>query len=334
MENTTRLVYLNANSVTGGGTNYDTAAIFRRGGYLVAMATWTIDGGTGPDDHLVLVTSEGELAVFVGNDPASWSYKGTYYIAPPMGKRPFIKMGGDLLFLSRQGLYPLSKALLVATLDRSSAVSEKVNPDFVQFGLAFGTSEIWSMTFDFNIPALLISVPNGFIYGINTQTKAWFKFNSTAWSVTCLGSVGSTVFMGSDAGTDERVLYFTSGTDDVGTAIDGIIQWGYLTLEKAYTVKVDKFQPLWLMPASGGATISGSFQLGAAAGVATFTNTNTTSQPIENTWFGVPDVYSKLKTPYFAMSADGTTSGFVLNGINLAYKTGNPRLSAGAAWTV
>lgn len=336
VKNTTRLVYLNANSVTGGGTNYDTAAIFKRGGYLVAMGTWTIDGGTGPDDHLVLVTSQGELAVFAGNDPASWTYKGTYYIAPPMGKRPFIKYGGDLLFLSTQGLYPLSKALLVATLDRSVAVSGKINPTFINFGAGFSTDETWSMAFDFSIPALLITSPGGgVIYGMNTQTRSWFRWLSTAWTATCIANIGNSIYIGSNAGTDKRVVGFAYGTDDLGTDISCQVQWGYLPISPKYTVKVEKFQPVWVMPGNTTTAITGSFQLGVASGLQPFSNTNSAfSSNLTGPWYSVPDAYSWLKTPVFTLTFASDTSNWVFSGINLLYKQGSIHQNVGTAWTV
>ena len=38
-------------------------ALFKKGGYIRAMASWTTDGGMGMDDMLVIFTSNGEVAI-------------------------------------------------------------------------------------------------------------------------------------------------------------------------------------------------------------------------------------------------------------------------------
>jgi hypothetical protein len=60
--------------------------------------TWTVDGGDGPDDRAVFVTSEGEVIVYQGTNPSSattWAKIGSYYIGKPLGRRCLEKFGGD-----------------------------------------------------------------------------------------------------------------------------------------------------------------------------------------------------------------------------------------------
>ena len=45
--------------------------MFRRGGYIKAMASWTLDGGAGMEDQLVLFSSNGEAVIYGGTDPDS-----------------------------------------------------------------------------------------------------------------------------------------------------------------------------------------------------------------------------------------------------------------------
>ena len=56
--------YLNAGVAGGALTEFDLSAECKRGGYLMAMASWTIDGGNGSDDRAVFITSEGEVIVY------------------------------------------------------------------------------------------------------------------------------------------------------------------------------------------------------------------------------------------------------------------------------
>ena len=99
-------------------------------GKLVATATWTMDSGNGIDDYFVICDFKGELAVYQGTDPASsttWSLVGVYFVGSPVGRKPFTKYGGDLLFLCDNGLYPLSKFMQSAVVDRTQAISFKID---------------------------------------------------------------------------------------------------------------------------------------------------------------------------------------------------------------
>ncbi|MEK9894966.1 MAG: hypothetical protein VW518_00885, partial [Burkholderiaceae bacterium] len=52
--------YLAAGVAGGALTEFDLSGEAKRGGYLMAMATWTRDAGDGSDDVAVFLTSEGE----------------------------------------------------------------------------------------------------------------------------------------------------------------------------------------------------------------------------------------------------------------------------------
>jgi hypothetical protein len=69
-KDTLKAWYMGTNAIGGAAAAFDLSALFSRGGYLVALGTWTLDGGAGLDDLLVFVTSEGQVAVYRGTDPA------------------------------------------------------------------------------------------------------------------------------------------------------------------------------------------------------------------------------------------------------------------------
>ena len=72
-KDTLKAWYLPADSVGGAATAFDLSGIAKRGGYLMAIDTWTLDAGAGVDDHWVAVTSEGEIIVYAGTDPSNSS---------------------------------------------------------------------------------------------------------------------------------------------------------------------------------------------------------------------------------------------------------------------
>jgi hypothetical protein len=78
------------------------------------MANWNIDGGLGADDYAAFLSSQGEVALYKGTDPASsttWALQGVYWLGSPIGRRCFVQYGSDVAVISQDGLLPLSKEL-------------------------------------------------------------------------------------------------------------------------------------------------------------------------------------------------------------------------------
>ena len=86
----------------------------KRGGSLLFGASWTVDTGSGLDDKCVFVTDQGEVVIFAGTDPtasASWRQEGCYDISRPLGKNAHVKLGGDILVATLDGIVPLSATM-------------------------------------------------------------------------------------------------------------------------------------------------------------------------------------------------------------------------------
>jgi len=317
--NSMTLEYLAANSITGATVTYNLGSIFRRGGRLVALGTWTIDGGTGPDDQLVICTSQGEIAVFSGTDPASvntWAFRGVYYIGRPLGPKPFFKYGGDLLYLCENGLFPLSKALLVASLDRTQSVSRKISQIFSDAGKLYFANEGWEIIAAPDIPFVLVNVPGDSIryqYVMHAQTGSWSIFSG--WSARCFARIGSDLYFG----TDTTVVKVT-GVSDNGDSIVGTMLQAYSNLGFSRGKKIQEIRPLF--QSNGSFTysmgISRDFEevidtnsiAGASTGSASLwgsatwgTNVWNGSFNITREWRSVPDDYSTWKAFYLQISS-------------------------------
>ena len=122
--------YLPATQIAGAASIFDLRPIFKGGGYLVAMATWTVDGGIGIDDYAAFITSEGEVAVYQGTDPASastFALRGVYQVGNPIGYRCADKYGGDVVLITRDGLAPLSKAIVTDRFNNRYTLTDKIN---------------------------------------------------------------------------------------------------------------------------------------------------------------------------------------------------------------
>lgn len=180
--------YLTAGAAGGALTQFSLAAEFKQGGYLMAMATWTRDGGSGVDDFAVFITSEGEAAVYQGTNPSSattWGKVGTYRIGKPLGRRCVLQYGGDVLVVTENGTYPLSSLLQSGEEERSHfAISYKIQEAMRSAAGSYGATFGWRGIVLPNQDALLINVPlaeDGVHeqYVMNTITKSWCRF--TKW---------------------------------------------------------------------------------------------------------------------------------------------------------
>lgn len=221
--------YLPVASIGGAATKFPLGGLFNRGGYLMAMGTWTVDGGAGVDDFAVFATSEGEIAVYQGTDPASpatWALVGVYYIGEPIGRRCFSKYGGDLLYLCKNGLFPLSKALQSASIERTTALSDKINPTFSDSATQFGANLGWQTTLFPSANMLLVNVPAyvgsaSYQYVMNTMTQSWCRFLDQ--NASCFMVWKSRLFYGSETTIVEAWV----GTSDNGNFITGVALTGY-----------------------------------------------------------------------------------------------------------
>jgi hypothetical protein len=207
-KNSTNLYYLGIDSIAGPATLFPVGALFRKGGHIVAIGTWTLDFGFGVDDRFVIATSNGEIAVYQGIDPASsstWSLIGIFDVPLPIGDKPFLAYGGDLLYLSTIGIIPLSKLAQSTIIDRSSSISFNIDGAFITAATSYSSVIGWDMIIHKAGNLLIVNVPVqqdvlSYQYVMNTTTKAWCRF--TGWNASSWIE-----FNGN--------LYFTAGTKTV-----------------------------------------------------------------------------------------------------------------------
>lgn len=184
--------YLPVNSVAGAAAEFPLGAIFKRGGYLMATETWTIDSGFGFDDKFVAITSEGELVVYSGTDPSSaanWAMQGLFYCGKPLGRRCFVRLGGDMCVLTVSGIVSITKLLNSSLISRSVALTDKISNFFNTIVNSFGDNFGWQATVFPEEHMLVINVPLGNLtswqFVMNTDSGAWCRFlgqNSEVWA--------------------------------------------------------------------------------------------------------------------------------------------------------
>lgn len=231
LKDSTKAAYLPTGAIAGAATTFELGGLFTQGGYLVAMATWTRDGGSGTDDLAVFISSRGQVAVYAGTDPASadtWQLIGVYDVGPPIGYRCFTKVGGDLALLNIDGVLPLSKSL---NLDRATqatvAITANINNVMNESARSYRNNFGWELTPYAKGTMALLNVPiqQGQFqqqYVMNTITGAWCKF--TGMNANCWAVYKDNLFFG---GNDGLVKQADTTGLDVTAPIDAVGQGAY-----------------------------------------------------------------------------------------------------------
>lgn len=192
-KDTLKAWYLPTSAVGGAAQVLDLSAIAKFGGHLVDLDTWTIDAGYGVDDNLVFVTSNGEVIVYRGTDPASdatWALTGVWKLGSPIGNRAMLKWGGDLLILTYDGLMPMAQSLQSSRLDPRVALSNKIQGAITQATTNYGGTHAavgWQVYYNARRNAVWINVPiaegQQEQYVMNTITTSWSQFQG--WPANC-----------------------------------------------------------------------------------------------------------------------------------------------------
>lgn len=208
-----------AGTFSGALTEFPLRSVFKRGGYLIAMGNWTLDGGAGLDDLAVFVTSEGEVAVYAGTGPADFALAGTYNIGAPIGRRCMKKYGGDLLIITNDGVIPASKAFAADRTSKAVAITDNIQGAMSDAAALYKGNSGWSLT---QFPAgsmLILNVPVAVEqqqqYVMNSVTGAWCPF--TGWGASCFEVFNDELYYG----TLGEVRKAWSGTSDGGAIIEG-----------------------------------------------------------------------------------------------------------------
>jgi hypothetical protein len=108
--------YLPVQQKTGALNFLPLNAMFKRGGTIEAIATWSLDGGKGMDDVLAIFSSNGEVALYSGVDPATnFQLVGIFRFDAPMSKDSVINFGGDLYVMISTGFVPMTTMIRAET---------------------------------------------------------------------------------------------------------------------------------------------------------------------------------------------------------------------------
>lgn len=205
-EGTMTVRYLPVDSLGGALSSFSLAGIFKKGGSVWFGGTWSSDSGDGMDDRWVVVSTEGEVAVYQGTNPASaadWAKVGVYEIGRPLGPQATMKAGGEFLIATAAGLVPISEATRkdVAALS-VGAVSRNIEPYWRQQAASL-TAREWQIAKWDAENIMVVTQPEtapqpGTCLVANLTTGAWSRF--TGLDAQCIGVFGGSAYFGDSAG--------------------------------------------------------------------------------------------------------------------------------------
>jgi hypothetical protein len=228
-ENSQDVWYSATNALGGALTKFPLSRVGQFGGKLLAMGTWTRDAGDGMDDLAVFLMTSGEVIVYSGQDPASFSLVGVFRIGAPLAIRGMIKLGADLLIITKDGYVPLKGVIDKGRVGDSGVLSDKINTEVSKAAQAYGSNFGWQAfhypngnMLIFNIPVSTNTTYQQHVFNTLTGAPCRFKnINARVW-----GLYNDNAYFGGSG----SIYQFNDGYDDNGAVIDadGITSSTYL----------------------------------------------------------------------------------------------------------
>ena len=233
--------YLPSDQVYGVASKFDFGPLFKRGGFLQSLSTWTVGDGEGTDDMLVAFGSEGDVAVYSGIDPDTidtWALKGVYYAGAPIdGHRFHCKVGGDLKFMTTQGMCSMNDMFTSNQTvgPQSNVESQPVQQFLAEQASLYAFLPGWDVKFVPAFNMLIVNIPSVTVEGsvqaaeniVNSKWTTFLGLDASCW----VADYQDVPFFGTD---DGRIMQgWTGNTDNVtlddtaGIPITALVQQSY-----------------------------------------------------------------------------------------------------------
>lgn len=186
-------VYLDVDAIQGPATAFPLGGNWNLGGYLMQIASWSLDAGDGPDDYIAFISSQGQVSIYKGIDPnTDFTLVGTYRMGPPIGRRCITRVGADVAIICIDGVAPLSKSLIfdraaVAQVTLTQNILRVMNQSARDYKNNFG----WQLIAYPRGTRAILNVPirenaEQQQYVMNTLSGAWCRFkgmDGSCWEV-------------------------------------------------------------------------------------------------------------------------------------------------------
>lgn len=231
IKDSTDAAYLPSTSVAGAAVKFPLGQLFSKGGHLVTVETWSLDGGAGPDDYCVFISSRGQAAVYAGTDPASastWALVGVFDVGEPIGRRCTVRYGTSPLIITTSGLLKLQLSLSQDKAEmEGTAYSARIYQAVTDAARNYGSNFGWQVTSYPRGNMLVMNIPtvettSAVQYVMNTLTGAWCSFSG--WNANCFCLFNDKLYFGAANG---EVIQADVGSTDLGETIVATGQTAY-----------------------------------------------------------------------------------------------------------
>jgi hypothetical protein len=235
-KDTMNLWYLPTQAIAGTLVKFPMGAVFKKGGFIQSFGSFSTDSGDGPDDFFAIISSEGEVAVYAGTDPASsatWGLVGLFPTGKPVGRRCSVEISGDLIWITTDGAVSMQRLL---RFDRSqaerAAVTAKINSLFSEQIESYGSNTGWEGLVYPERRYLMVNIPTAsdstaVQLVMNTITGAWCRF--TGLNAVCWATANGELYFGDGSG---RVWQADVTRQDNGGVIQGDVKTAFNYLGK------------------------------------------------------------------------------------------------------
>lgn len=228
IQNNTNLAwYLPVQTIGGAAKSFDLSTIFRLGGSLQSIMTFSVASANSFDDYIGFLSTEGELAVYQGTDPdtpGAFVIAGVYRCGKPIGRRCWFKYGSDAVIICADGLVSVTKLISVGIQQPEDAISYKiinlVNADAQMYAANFGWEGV---VFPLGNKVIL-NVPQNtnsrmHQYVMNTVNAGWCSYGiiSSPWNAATFCTLGNKLYFGGN----QFVALADTGQSDGGAQILG-----------------------------------------------------------------------------------------------------------------
>ncbi len=218
-------------SITGSLTKFPLSQI-ASGGFCQAIGSWSRDAGDGQDDLTVFVMSTGQIIVYRGDPASSFELVGKFgdeNSAPPIGRQCLIKVGGELVVITRLGLLPLSAAMSAASsldfsvLDPWGKIAALIRTEAESHGAKPGWhGALHNGILYINIPQSAGILSKQIV--LVTRTGAWSTYSG--WNASSIRAFDNALYFGAQTGGLVRKV--VKG-DDNGAAVIATARGAFLT---------------------------------------------------------------------------------------------------------
>jgi hypothetical protein len=227
--------YSQVESLGGTLTKFPIDRVSLTGGNVIELSTWSRDGGSGPDDYIVIFLDTGEVLVYQGSDPSDandWSIVGRYSMGRVLSVTEY---GGKIHAVTEEDYNILPDDLLTKGVRKPSKLSGAARDAVRKYGGQ------WQMFIDPAAGLRIVNVPSPdrqqHVLNLRTSGPSRFTIQANVW-----GRYKGDIYFG---GLDGKVYKLVENTDDAGTAFSWAVQQAFTDLGTPLNKNIPNYRPFW-----------------------------------------------------------------------------------------